>query len=206
MARPKRSAQPHDPQEESLTRAVGENLKRLRAERGWSLDELSSRSGVSKAMLHQIELGKSIPTIAVVWRVAHGLRVPFSDLLAQPKASSDVLLRRAEAKLLTNADGTFSSRALFPFHGPARSAEFYELRIAPGGVEAAAAHAHGTTEYLALVAGAVEVLAEGERWSLAAGDCLVFAADRPHSYRNAGEREAQLFLMMTYALPGQVHS
>jgi transcriptional regulator with XRE-family HTH domain len=171
------------------------------------MDELATRSTVSKAMLHQIEMGKSVPTIAVVWRIADGLKVPFSDLLAQPQCSSDVVLRREDAKLLTNAAGTFSSRALFPFDSPARTAEFYELRLKPGGIEKAAAHARGTVEHLILVSGAVEVDVDGTLHRLADGDCLVFVADRPHIYRSIDpKRESLLYLMMTYALPGQVHS
>lgn len=190
-----------------MTQAVSGNLKRLRTERGWSMDQLAERSQVSKAMLHQIESGKSIPTIAVVWRLADGLKVPFSDLLTQQSAPTDILLRRASAKFLTNADGTFASRALFPFDGPARSAEFYELRIKPGGVELAEAHAHGTTEHLVLVSGGISVEVDGRTIELAPGDCLVFQADRPHAYRSTvrGE-ESLLYLMMTYALPGQRHS
>lgn len=207
MARPRRAELPPNPQQDELTRAVGLNLKRLRSGRGWSMDDLAARSQVSKAMLHQIEIGKSVPTIAVAWRIANGLQVPFSDLLTCAKAGNDVLLRRGEAKYLTNASGTFSSRALFPFDGPARTAEFYELRIRAGGVETAAAHAHGTREHLALVAGTVEVEVDGTRHGMEPGDCLVFAADRPHSYRNpAPEQDAHLFLMMTYALPSQIHS
>ena len=111
MARTKRSEQPPNPQEDALTRAVGVNLKRLRSERAWSMDQLAERSQVSKAMLHQIEAGKSVPTIAVVWRLADGLKVPFSELLTQPQVASDVLLRKASAKYLTNSEGTFASRA-----------------------------------------------------------------------------------------------
>lgn len=207
MARPKRSATPSTPQEDALTGAVSANLKRLRTERGWSMDRLAERSQVSKAMLHQIESGKSVPTIAVVWRLADGLKVPFSELLTQQRAPTDILLRKASAKYLTNADGSFGSRALFPFDGPARTAEFYELRIKAGGVEMAEAHAHGTTEHLALVSGGVSVEIEGKTTSLAPGDCFVFQADRPHCYRSTvGDDDSILFLMMTYALPGQVHA
>ena len=207
MSRTKRSSTPSKPGEDSLTKAVGENLRRMRAERKWSMDELASRSGVSKTMLHQIEMGKSIPTIAVVWRIADGLKVPFSDMLSQPQAASDVLLTRSEAKYLTNSEGTFASRALFPFSGPARMSEFYELRIKPGGVERAAAHAHGTVEHLALVSGAVDVEVDGLVRRLSPGDCLVFAADRPHIYSAPSDgQDSLLFLMMTYALPEQIHS
>lgn len=206
MARTKRSTQPHNPKEDSLTRAVGVNLKRLRGDRGWSLDELAGRSGVSKAMLNQIELGKSVPTIAVLWRIADGLQVPFSELLSQPQSDPSTVLRREDAKILTNAAGTFSSRALFPFDGAPRSAEFYELTVKAGGVEKAAAHATGTVEHLALVRGALEVEVDGAVHRLREGDCIVFAADRPHSYRNpAAAGDAQLFLMMTYSLAARTH-
>ena len=207
MAKSKRSTQPPNPAEDSLTRAVGINLRRLRAARDWSMDELAARSLVSKAMLHQIEMGKSVPTIAVVWRIADGLKVPFSELLTQPASTSDVVLKRDSAKLLTNADGTFFSRALFPFDGPARTAECYEIRIKSGGIEKAAPHAHGTIEHFTVVQGQVEVEVGGVIHRLTAGDCLVFAADRPHVYRHAGpSQEALVYLMMTYALPGQIHS
>ena len=207
MARPKRSTQPADPQQDAVTSAVATNLARLRGERAWSLDVLAGRAGVSKAMLHQIESGRSVPTIAVVWRIAQGLNVPFSDLLARPAASHDTVLRRSEAKWLTNAEGSFASRALFPFDGPARSAEFYELRLKPGAVEEAAAHAHATIEHLAVSAGTIEVTVGGEIHRVAAGDCLVFNADRPHGYRNSdAKHDAIAYLMMTYALPGQIHA
>ena len=46
--------------------AVGANLRRLRIKRGLSLERLARHSGVSRAMLSQIELGQSAPTITTV--------------------------------------------------------------------------------------------------------------------------------------------
>jgi quercetin dioxygenase-like cupin family protein len=34
---------------------------------------------------------------------------------------------------------------------------------------------------------------------LAAGDAIQFDADAPHEYRNAGEEEVVMYLVMTYA-------
>ena len=47
----------------NLNEIIAVNLKRLRAERGFSLGKLSELSGVSKVMLSQIEKGESNPTI-----------------------------------------------------------------------------------------------------------------------------------------------
>ena len=61
-----------------LTPIVGGNLRRLRMKRGLSLERLSRASGVSQAMLGQIELGQSTPTINVLWKIARALGVAFS--------------------------------------------------------------------------------------------------------------------------------
>ena len=47
-------------------------------------------------------------------------------------------------------------------------------------------------------AGSVEIQAENERFVLEAGDAIVFHADVPHAYRNLGERDAVMYLVMTY--------
>lgn len=182
--------------------AVAANLRRLRAEHDLTLDQLSEASGVSRAMLNQIETGKSVPTIATLWKVAAGLHVPFQQLIAVEVGPKSVVLRRRDAKVLANAEGTFSSRALFPYDGGPRSTEFYELVLAPGGAEHAAAHARGTTEQLVVVTGRVVIEIAGERHELAERDAIGFTADVPHAYLNPDvRRESLLYLVMTYADP-----
>ncbi len=181
-----------------LTPAVGANLHRLRAEHGLSLERLARLSGVSRAMLGQIELRQSTPTINVIWKIARALNVPFSALIAQPAAGRAKLLKAADAKTLTSSDAKFSSRALFPFSEP-RRVEFYELRLAGLAVEHAEPHPPGTVENLVVNAGALDVRVGDAEHSLAAGDALQFEADLPHEYRNPGNQEAVIYLVMTYA-------
>ena len=176
---------------------VGSALRQLRAERGLSLDKLAYESGVSRAMLSQIELGRSTPTITVLWRIARALGVPFSALLGGPAPEEPLVLRAARAKLLKSADGTFSTRALFPLDRP-HSAEFYELRLAPRGIELADSHAPGTTENIVVTAGTLEVRLGGSTIDLRAGDATYFQADVPHEYRNPTGHETIAYLVMTY--------
>jgi transcriptional regulator with XRE-family HTH domain len=181
-----------------LAPVVGTNLRRLRVKRGLSLEKLSRLSGVSRAMLGQIELGQSAPTINVLWKISTALGVPFSGLIGQRQAGGVVVLRGESAKTLTSHDGAFSSRALFPFDEP-RRVEFYELTLAPHGVEKADAHAPGTVENLVVARGACEIEVEGGRHLLGPGDAMVFEADAPHAYRNPGDAPAVMYLVMTYA-------
>jgi transcriptional regulator with XRE-family HTH domain len=183
---------------DDLTPVVGANLRRLRLKRGLSLERLARASGVSRAMLGQVELGQSTPTINVLWKVARALNVSFSTFLGQrEKASTVVVLESKRAKLLTSQDGSFTSRALFPMGEP-RKVEFYQLKLSPGGHERADAHPPGTSENLVVASGALELVVDSERFQLKEGDAIHFVADVPHEYRNPGLVEAHMYLVMTY--------
>ena len=182
-----------------LPAIVGRNLRRLRTRRGHSLERLAKHAGVSRAMLGQIETGKSVPTIGLLWKVANALNVPCANLLQTEAARGAVVLRRADSKLLTSSQGQFTSRALFPFDGN-RNVEFYELRIAPLHREAAEAHAPGTRENLIVISGVVEITVGSDKpITLAEGDAVLFEADVAHVYKNLVATEAVLYLVMTYA-------
>ena len=181
-----------------LAPVVGANLRRLRTERALSLEALAKLSGVSRAMLGQIELGQSAPTINVLWKIARALDLPFAALLSQPSHTTGPrVLRAAKTKRLTSHDGMFSSRALFPFDEP-RRVELYELVLKPGGVEEADAHASGTRENLAVTAGDVEIVVDGTAHQHGRGDAIAFDADVAHAYRNTGAVDAVMYLVMTY--------
>jgi transcriptional regulator with XRE-family HTH domain len=181
-----------------LVPILGANLRRLRVKRGLSLERLSKLSGVSRAMLSQVELAYSAPTINVIWRIASALGVPFGALLTTQELQTTQLLRKSSAKTLTSHDGAFSSRALFPPNVPRRS-EFYELRLRPHGVEHATAHAPGTTENLVVTRGKLAVHVGEDYAQLDTGDAILFTADVPHTYENLSDEESVVYLVMTYA-------
>jgi transcriptional regulator with XRE-family HTH domain len=181
-----------------LTATVSGNLRRLRVRRGLSLERLAAVSGVSRSMLGQIELGQSIPTINTLWRIAGALELPFSSLISSGPGRGTKVLSAVESKTLTSQDGTFTSRALFPFDAE-RRVEFYELRLAPKSEERAEPHAPGTRENLVVVQGALDLSVRGERHKLTHGDVVIFEADAPHVYANPGPTPTLMYLVMTYA-------
>jgi transcriptional regulator with XRE-family HTH domain len=186
---------------EGLTLIVGRNVKRLRLRRNLSMEALSRLCGVSRAMLGQIEHGRSAPTINIVWKIANAFDVPFSTLVTSHEAEPYRLLPADQTKILSSASGEFSSRALFPFDGE-RQTEFYEIRLKPGGIEQADAHAIGTTENLVVVKGVLEIKFGDETLRLSPGDAIQFQANTPHSYRNTSKTELLAYLVMTYVEPG----
>lgn len=180
-----------------LPQVIGANLRRLRSQNNLSLEKLARAAGVSRAMLGQIELGQSVPTITVLARIAAAFGLPVTAFMNERGESDVTLLRVGDAKVLRSADGAFTSRALFPFAG-SRKVEFYELRLAPGCDESSDAHVSGTSENLAVAQGELELSIGAELHRLATGDAIFFAADAPHSYRNRGATETVAYLVMTY--------
>jgi transcriptional regulator with XRE-family HTH domain len=181
-----------------LTRRVADNLRALRKQRDLSLDDLAARSGVSRATLSQIETSKTNPTIAILWKIAAGLGIPFAALLGEERVERLRVLRRGDAQVLRSADGRLESRPLTPA-GASPQVECYELRLAPRSLSRSEAHAKGTCESLTVLTGTLRIHVGEQVSELAAGDSVYFEADAPHTYENPGRVEARYLNVIVYA-------
>jgi transcriptional regulator with XRE-family HTH domain len=181
---------------DDVGKRVAENLHRRRKARGMSLDDLSKASGVSRAGLSQIETRKTNPTVGILWKIAVGLGVPFADLIAEP-VSTAAVVRRQNAQLLRSVDGKFTSRPLAP-SGAAPLVELYELTLKPGAKHASEAHAEGTREMLAVLAGSLRLRVGEALYELAEGDSVGFLADVAHVYENSGKGDLTLYNVIIY--------
>jgi transcriptional regulator with XRE-family HTH domain len=181
-----------------IARRVGENLRRRRLASKLSLDDLAVKSGVSRAALSQIESLRGNPTVGVIWKIAVGLAIPFSEIIGETRETVGVL-RRAESQVLRSADGKMESRPLTPA-GAAPWAEVYELRLAARAVHASEPHAPGTKEIVVVLSGQLRLrVGDGEEnYDLAAGDSVSFAADKPHVYENPGSSESRYHDVILY--------
>lgn len=153
---------------------IAQNLRRIRTEQGLSLGKAADLTGVSKAMLGQIERQESSPTIAKLWKIAQGFRVPLSALLQEEAAVA--------AGTSVSFPGSISVRIVFPFD--ARLAEeTFEITLTPGQHHRSEAHEAGLVEDVFVLRGAVEVEVGEARHLLEQGQAHRFAADQPHGYR-----------------------
>lgn len=65
-----------------LNAKIGQHLKDLREERGWSLRELGLVVGMNKTYLGDIELGKRNPTVNSLERIAAGYGLTVKEFFA----------------------------------------------------------------------------------------------------------------------------
>jgi transcriptional regulator with XRE-family HTH domain len=180
-----------------LARRVAEALRTYRRERQLSLDELSARSGVSRAALSQIEGGRTNPTLAVLWKIAVGLEIPFHDLLGSNSEEAVLVLRSGDTLPLRSADGRTESRLLSP-GGAAGDTEVYELRLQPKALHKSEPHARGTVETLVVLTGSLRLGAGAASYELSAGDSVYFRADVDHFYENRSTRETRCINVIRY--------
>jgi transcriptional regulator with XRE-family HTH domain len=187
----------HDSSPAKLSAIVGENLRHLRRKQGLSLEQLSVVSGVSRAMLGQIETGKSAPTINLLGRIAEALKVSVASLISNSGAAGTVIVPRDRATIVASGEGGFVCRALFPWGDP-QSVEIYDVTVGPFHNEAFAASPPGTKKNLVIVAGDLEVsVGEDFPAHLGGGDAILFNADAPHRFVNPADKEAKAFLVVT---------
>ena len=185
---------------ENLNELIGENLKRLRADKGLSLDAVAKLSGVSKSMLGQIERGEVNPTISTVWRIANGLKVSFTSLVTRPVDDSEVVLR-AETEPVVEDNGKCRNYPVFPFDAE-RGFEMYALEMDSGGYLQADPHPAGTHEFVTLHAGRLAVRVAEDEHVLECGDSIRFKADAGHSYHNPGATTASMSIVIQYPRVG----
>jgi len=164
---------------------VAHNLARLRALHHLSLDGLARKSGVSRAMLAQIESGRSVPTIRVLQRIAAALQVSVSAFLRDFAPQGYAVLPLHESPRLVSGNGQFSSRALQP--AGERRFEFQALTLATQATERIAAQLPGTQKNLVVSHGALEISINSHRQLLSTGDAIFFDADQPHTFYNPGQ-------------------
>jgi transcriptional regulator with XRE-family HTH domain len=180
-----------------LSMVVGENLRHLRRGQGLSLEQLAAISGVSRAMLGQIETGKSAPTINLLGRIADALKVSVAGLISAPGGAGTTIVPRDRATVVVSGEGGFVSRALFPWGDP-QDVEIYEISVAPHHSEVFAASAPGTKKTLVMIAGDLEiVVGEDAPERLGNGDSIRFNADSSHGFLNPNDTEAKAFLVVT---------
>lgn len=156
------------------------NLREIRNQAGLSLSKAAELTGVSKAMLGQIERGESSPTIATLWKIAKGFHLPLTALIgAAPRPAGAA----AGVYETVQFPGSIAVKMVFPFD-PVLGAETFEVTLKPGQSHQSQPHDVGVTEEVFVLQGAMEVLRDGSWTALAKGQGLRFAADQLHGYRS----------------------
>jgi transcriptional regulator with XRE-family HTH domain len=189
--------------EPSLVSLIGGRVRARRQARGWTLDQLAERSGVSRRMLVNVEQGQSNASIATLLRLSEALGIGLPSLVAPGDDTRRCEVTRAGSRpaLWSGAHGG-TARLATGITAP-DTVELWDWTLGPGDAHASEPHVAGTKELLAVIDGVVRLSVAGEQVELMPGDAVSFAGDAAHGYRNDGPTMARFALtVFEPAIPG----
>ena len=106
---------------------IGNALRKLRFDRDLTLEEASKLTGVSKAMLGQIERGESNPTVSTLWKISSGLKISFSELLSSQTSDLDPIdIQKLDP--VYESGGKMELYTVFPFD-PISGFEYFYIKF-----------------------------------------------------------------------------
>jgi len=185
--------------------SLGSRLKTARSNKGWSLDKTSQHTGVSKAMLGQIERGESSPTVVRLWNIANGFELPLSYFLTDLAQTlpANTSLNTALNKL-ENSEDDIHITTLFPYDVLTKI-EVFQITLDPQRSHVSAPHNAGVVEHIIAVDGAMEyflaLTPDGveQTWhTLKQGESVKFNADQQHGYRNMTGKPVTIHNIISY--------
>ncbi|MFY7961834.1 MAG: helix-turn-helix domain-containing protein [Elsteraceae bacterium] len=178
--------------------ALAANLRRLRRERGLTLDGLAAASGVSRAMLSKVERGASVPTATVLGKIAGGLEVGLSQLVGPLRERAPALLGPEEQPVYRDPETGFERRSLSPLF-PDRRVDFARNFLPPGAAAIFPPHRRGVEEYLYVVSGSLIVVVDGARHAVGPGSSLYYPGHVAHEFRNESDAPTVFFVVIDSA-------
>ena len=182
---------------DSVARAIGGRVRQGRAGRGWTLDQLAERSGVSRRMLVSIEQGSANPSIATLLLISDALGIGLPALVDMGDPPGLRVTRDGTAPVLWQ--GKRGGQAvLVAGTKPPDVTELWDWTLGPGESHSSPAHAAGTRELLLVLDGQIELRAGQHAEVLATGDSASFAGDQPHGYVNPGSARAARFALAVF--------
>lgn len=174
----------------SLDARLAERLRDERTGRGWSTAELSTRSGVSRAMIARVEAGAVQPTAALLGRLAAAFGVPLSLLFARAEAPPSRLMRHADQPVWRDPETRYVRRALSP---PGDAAlQLTQVDLPAGATVRYPSEAYAFIHQQIWVLSGTLTFVEGrETHVLEAGDCLELGPPAPCTFSNRTRRACQ---------------
>lgn len=180
----------------SIDQLIAQRLKALRAERGWSLDELAMRSNVSRATISRLENAEVSPTTSVLGKLCAAYGLTMSRLMHMVEDDFVPLIRRSAQAVWTDQTIGFRRRLVSP-PSQTLAAEVLECELEPG---TRITYDHpprsGLEHHLLMLQGQLEISVNGQTYDLRPGDCLRYQLFGPSAFATPEQCAARYILCM----------
>ncbi len=172
--------------------SFGMRLRELRAQRGWTLQELAARSGLSKPFLSRLESGDRQASIAAALTLSRIFNVSLASLFEPPVEEAPCVIVRAAEAVEKNINGL----KYVPLSHAGRFFNVQPLRIKVSPSRRGNEHYHHDgEEWIYVLSGKLTLSLAGKTYDLEPGDAAHFESRLPHRLIARGDREAEVLVV-----------
>lgn len=184
---------------------LAQRLKNARLRRGFTLDEVSDRSGLAKGLLSKVENFRVTPTLITLSKLSESLGLKLSELLdGLDETPSISVVRHGERQVIERNKAHTDEQRLNNHYeslvkrSTDRAMEPFEIRVpARGGRQEALQHEG--EEFLMVLEGEVKFLFGEEVIELRLGDSIYFDAEADHRLYNDSDEDARVISVMCFS-------
>lgn len=171
---------------------LGERLRELRAQSGWTLDELARQTSLSKSYLSRLEDGDRQPSLAALLSISRAFRVSLAALFEGERDTRSDIVTQADQTRPQQGNGLIY-RSL---SSAARPVNMQPVRVTvPATRTGTELYQHDGEEWLYVLAGTLLLTLTDDTFTLSPGDAAHFDAREPHRLTALGGEDAELILV-----------
>lgn len=171
---------------------LAERIRALRIDQRLTLEEVASRTGLTRSWLSKVENFRVTPSLPALAEIARALGITTSKLVEGLDEKPALTIVRSNERKVVERDQSPENTAVYQslaHRRKSRSMDPFMITIPPG-VARTEAMAHVGEEFLLVQAGSVDFEYDGDLFKLQAGDSLYFDASVPHRLINGYENDA----------------
>ncbi len=171
---------------------LAQRIRTLRLERRLTLEEVASRTGLTRSWLSKVENFRVTPSLPALSQICSALNVPMSDLVKGLDEKPPIALVRKDERQVVERNNSEKNTTVYEslaHKRPSRMMDPFLLTV-PAGVAREESLGHDGEEFLMVQQGMIDFEIDDQLLTLRAGDCLYFDSNLPHRIINSSKRTA----------------
>jgi transcriptional regulator with XRE-family HTH domain len=197
---------------QDINTRLAAQLGKLRYDRGWSIEHLAARSGVSRAMISKIERADTSPTIAILNKLSIGFGMTLSEFLGSGRYNQS--RQHADNPVSTRAnqrewcDPDSGCRRILLTPGSAARSMQLAAVVLPAGSQVALDGPFsepGIHQQIWVLKGRLDLRIGAEWRLLTAGDCIAITTEVIVTHRNPAKAETRYLIALAFSVRAEGH-
>lgn len=171
---------------------VGNRIRAIREQQGYSLRALAALSGLSINAISLIERGENSPTVSSLQLLATALEVPITEFFSETKNQTAVFVKPSD-RLRSQVDGITMESLGIGLRN--QQIDPFLLKVSSGKGSLDRPVSHPGEEFVYCLEGTIDYSVGGRTYHLEPGFSLLFEATMPHCFYNRQESTALLLII-----------